>query len=185
MNKSINIALILILVSGSLFNVRGDDECFGLLKAAQKDNTDEILNFLGEGCDVDTTDNDNMTALMMAASEGNMNSIKLLIDNLAEIDAKGFMSKETALMMAARYGHKKAVELLIDNDADINSTNGLGFTALMIAADEGRLEMVEVLIDKEADLTIELNTGETALDIAKRKGHDKVIKILRKAIEGE
>jgi ankyrin repeat protein len=61
--------------------------------------------------------------LMIAARTGNVEAIKTLLDNGADINAKDTQRGTTALMWAADEGHAAAVKLLIDRGADIKATS--------------------------------------------------------------
>jgi ankyrin repeat protein len=58
---------------------------------------------------------------MIAARTGNVEAIKTLLDNGADINAKDTQRGTTALMWAADEGHAAAVKLLIDRGADITA----------------------------------------------------------------
>ena len=60
-----------------------------------------------------------MPALMNAASKGDINTVKDLLDKGANVDEKS-ASGATALMVAAYYGNTEAAKLLIDRGADID-----------------------------------------------------------------
>ena len=75
-----------------------------------------------KGADVNAKDNskDGKTALLLAASAGQKDVVKLLIEKCAKLEAKD-SEGGTALLWAASEGHKDVVELLIERHADVNA----------------------------------------------------------------
>ncbi|HTJ94927.1 MAG TPA: ankyrin repeat domain-containing protein [Pararobbsia sp.] len=70
--------------------------------------------------------------LHYAASAGDDNIVKVLLDHSAYIDA-GSPNGSTPLMMAAAAGHDTTLKLLLDEGADPTIKNQLGLTAADIA----------------------------------------------------
>lgn len=135
--------------------------------------------------------------LIQAAYKGDTELVKTLLDEGADIEAKGQPKRKvknakdsaggTALMVAARYGQEEMVKLLLEKGADIKAKNNNGYTSLMGAAADGRAEIVKILIDAGADVNYESKVrggGWTALNLAavqsrnKTVGHYKAVKIL-------
>ena len=73
------------------------------------------------------------TDLHRAAKNGHAETVSLLLDNGADINAKN-RDGQTALHVAAKYGHDAIVSLLLDNGADIEAKNIDGSTPLHRAA---------------------------------------------------
>jgi ankyrin repeat protein len=59
-----------------------------LMKAARAGKTDMLEALLDEGIDVNTKDNDGMTALMWAAYKCHLTAVEFLLDNDADVNAK-------------------------------------------------------------------------------------------------
>ena len=91
------------------------------------------------------------TSLMNAAVGGDVNAVKKLLNEGADVNVQGF-NGWTALSEAAYGGHTKIVKLLIEKGADVNAKANNGVTALMWAAWNGHTEIVKLLIDKGADI---------------------------------
>ena len=68
------------------------------------------------GADVNAPRSNYQTALHLAAVNGDINLIKLLIDHNARIDALD-SSQSTPLHKAAQFNHAEAVEFLLDKYA--------------------------------------------------------------------
>jgi ankyrin repeat protein len=82
-----------------------------------------------KGADVNKT---GWTPLHYAASNGQVEVIKLLLENHAYIDAES-PNGSTPLMMASMYGNPQSVKLLLDEGADPLLKNQVGLTALQFA----------------------------------------------------
>lgn len=111
-----------------------------------------------------------------AVERGDFNTVKELIENGANVDARDRMMN-TPLIRAASLGNAKMVELFLEHGADINAQNADGQTALIAAADYnrhlGNLDVdsyeatIKLLLDAGADVQVRDNTGRTAYDYAR------------------
>ena len=90
------------------------------------------------------------TALTLAVQHGQIEIIKYLVANGANIEAAN-SNGVTALIIAAYKGNKGIVEYLVDNDANIEAVDSNGVTELFAAAYFGHGEIVEYLVDNGAD----------------------------------
>ncbi|CAC5399254.1 RIPK4 [Mytilus coruscus] len=109
--------------------------------------------------------------LTTAAEKGDIEALKLSLQNGAEIDYQN-VGGWTALMLAAREGYLEICRLLIDTGCKIDITGGGGETALMLAAMTGHLEICKLLIDTGCKIDItEKMDGYTALHLAAQYGH--------------
>ncbi|MBI5892070.1 MAG: ankyrin repeat domain-containing protein [Deltaproteobacteria bacterium] len=100
------------------------------------------------------------TPLTKAAESGDINAVKRLLNEGADVNAKD-SNNWTALTEAARDGNTEIVKLLIEKGADVHAKAYKGYSALMVAALGGNTEIVKLLIEKGADIdyaiTIMLN----------------------------
>lgn len=150
-----------------------------LLQAALDGDFQRIENAVENGFDVETTDSDMHTLLMMAAYNGHSRIVKLLLDKGASVDHKDIM-KRTALMYASTGPFNETVILLLDAGANPNLVDGEEhFTPLMFAAAEGQVEVVKTLLQHGADKTMVDVDGESAYDFALNNGHSEVVKLLK------
>jgi ankyrin repeat protein len=119
------------------------------------------------------------TVLMLSAQTGLAESVRLLIDARANIEAEDG-NKVTALCHAARNGHQEVVKLLLDAGANIEG--GQSYyrrSALGYAAMEGHTEIVKLLLN--ANATTEITDGRTPLEWAKERGHADIVSLLEEA----
>jgi uncharacterized protein len=126
------------------------------------------------------------TALMVAAEEGQMHIIRLLLDEGVAIDAEDRYGM-TALMCAAARGRNKAVGLLLQKGAHIDKRDefGYGMTALIFAADNGHLDVTKTLLEGGAALDKKDKGGRTALMRAQDRGHQGIAEIIKSWSETE
>jgi uncharacterized protein len=89
-------------------------------------------------------------ALMLAAAKGHTETVDLLLDRGASIEAKSAVDGRTALMLAAAKGHTETVGMLLDRGASIEATCNDGGTALIISAENGHIPVVFMLLDRGA-----------------------------------
>jgi len=82
--------------------------------------------------------------LIVAATLGHEDSIRLLIDNGADVDARGFQ-KTTALIRATAAGHVDCVKELLKQGATVNSRDVVGNSALSLARESENAELVQAI----------------------------------------
>ncbi len=119
---------------------------------------------------------DEYTTLMHASEEGNLDMIKLLLKNEADIN-KG-NSKWNPLLLAAHHGHKHIAKALLKAGADVNWFSSHGYTALMHASKNHQPELVSLLLEFKPDVNILSHWGESALYFAANVGDENVIREL-------
>lgn len=99
--------------------------------AERSKNIVNILVQESTAIDIDARQNDGGTALLLAASYGQEDVVKILIRSSADINAKNKYG-DTALILAAYSGHQRAMETLIlasCTDIDIDARNNFGHSA--------------------------------------------------------
>ena len=88
--------------------------------------------------------NNELTKLIVAASEGNDTEIERLLSEGEDINASGKIG-ETALMMAAKNDRRTTVRLLLKNGADVYAKTAKGNTARDIARQHKKLVVADIL----------------------------------------
>ena len=105
--------------------------------------------------------------IIEAATKGNLQKVKQLIENLADVNALN-KNGYTALMFASLNGHTDIVKLLIEKGANIDAGINLeNETALMFSSKNGHIDVVKTLLEKGADVKIRDSASRTAVDYAK------------------
>lgn len=112
-----------------------------LMLAALKGLTDIAVRLVAQGADVNKP---GWTPLHYAATSGNLEIIRLLLDNHAYIDASS-PNASTPLMMAAMYGTASAAKLLLESGADPTIKNDQGLTALDFAQRANRSDSFAII----------------------------------------
>ena len=138
---------------------------------------EEIKELLKKGADLEAKDGDGDTALVGAATRGQLDVVKCLVELGADLEAKDGDGR-TALMMAASWGELDVVKFLVEHGADVNAKGEGGRTALMYVASNGCWEVVEYLVVNGADLEAKNKFGRTALMIAKNCKRDDCVEFL-------
>ena len=134
------------------------------------------------GADADVRGRSGMTPLHAAASSGNFEVTRILIEYIpTDINARDEDEWTPLLWASGRHNFKdgSALRLLLEHGADINVQNRVGRTPLHRASFNGALEVVRLLLEHGADVEAKNIVGETALQEAADRGHDNVVKLLR------
>ncbi len=103
-----------------------------LMRAVSERNFNRIRMSMVSGLDVDATDPNDYTALMLAANLGDLEVTKLLVNLGANVNAQDNQGY-TPLMEAVLGRNLEVMEFLIGQEADISLTNNEGQTAMAIA----------------------------------------------------
>ena len=151
-----------------------------LLRTAALDGDyEKIEKLLVMNIDVNSINQDGLSALMLASYNGNIEIVKSLIEKGAKINLQDYNGR-SALMFASSGKFPSTVEFLLNNEADPNLVDSEEhFTALMFAAAEGNIEVVKLLLSGNADPSRKDIDGETAELFARNNGHDEVAELLR------
>ena len=128
---------------------------YGLHIAASFGLTVIVSLLLKTGIDVDQTHDDGQTALHWACKNGHLETVRYLIDQKADVNARMIRNPSTPLVIAAANGHLPIVELLVNNHAEINDDCPLfqlsvpGLPALQEASLYGHIEIAKYLLEME------------------------------------
>ncbi|XP_020606978.1 protein fem-1 homolog B-like [Orbicella faveolata] len=129
-----------------------------------------------------TKDGDQITTpLIIAARNGNLDSVKMLLEYNADIEARGTVKVNGQViegctpLWAAANGHLDVVKLLIERNADVDGRNLLNSTPLRAAAYDGRLDIVSCLVENGADVDAPNKFHRTPLMMACYYGHMNVV----------
>lgn len=122
--------------TGNEVNIFDEDGLTLLMKAVMNTSNSAVVNLLIDAdVDVNAQTKEGVTALMVAARNGNLTAVKLLLNNGANVNAttkKGL----TALHIAMFSKNLELIKELIRAGADVNAQEENHVTALMIASSE-------------------------------------------------
>jgi len=125
------------------------------------------------------------TPSIIAAYNGNLNAVKILLRYRADIEARGTVKIGdeviegcTPLWTAAAAGHLDVVKLLIERNAEVDSRTSNGSTPLRAATFQGHLDIVRFLVETGADVNARNWFYNTPLMIACWNGHAAIVSYL-------
>lgn len=137
------------------------------LLCAVKSGCWEIVEFLlfKNGHIIDLADKNGRTPTILAASEGHLAIIDILIEKGADLNAQD-RDGLSALSWACLKGHYNAASALLEHNIDVNHADQSGRTALDLATFYGDVRLVQLLIDKGAQIEHVDKIGMRPLDRA-------------------
>ncbi len=140
------------------------------IKGAVYSDPEILRSLITAGADVNLTTPGNPSALTEAASIGNTNAVRMLVEAGANVNyVPGDHPLDSALYAAAYQGHTEIVRILLDAGADI--TDIVGEYALVEAIGTGNREMEQMLIDAGANENTPMVTERRRLsDLARKLG---------------
>ena len=120
-----------------------------------------------------------MTELYNAASAGDFERVKLLVEQGADTNQVGGSCLNTALGVAAGEGHIDIIRYLVEQGADMEKADKDSSTPLLYASEHGRLEVARYLLEQGANRDkAAISDGHTPLHCAAECGHLETAKLL-------
>lgn len=164
-----------------------------LMVAVKSNDIGKVKRLIADGASIDDrapvmgTLDDDYTPLGLAARDGHVEIVRLLLDAGADICQLNGLMRATAGHEAAYMGHTEVARLLteqrtgrpllnIDAQGDYN-----GYTALHDAIWHGHLETAKVLVQAGASLNLKTHSGLTPCELAWLHGYHDLARILRDA----
>jgi ankyrin repeat protein len=136
----------------------------------------EIVEYLLEkGMDVNKKYN-RRTPLHWATQEGNINTVRLLIEHHANVNECDDYTMDSPLYQAASDGQLEIVELLLTNGAEVD--RGSECTPFMIACSWEHFNVAKRLLDAGANIDYRDSDGRTSLFLAKIRDKQNIIDFL-------
>ena len=148
-----------------------------LFAAIKNGDIATVQQLLDQGVDVNSTNDEGETSVILASACGNLYLVELLLAKGANVDIQ-CMHGYTALMWASDKGRQDIVKALVDKNAKLDTRDNNGMTALVWASNFGHLDCVQLLLEFGADITIKSHNGWSAKDWAKDMGHYEIIQYL-------
>lgn len=184
-----------LIAEGIDVNAADKDGITALMEASIMGHLDVVKLLLSSkgGATLDQTANSGITALWLAASDGQTEVVQYLLEGVADPN-NSRVDDISALMAAAVGGHDKVVELLLQHGAKADATDREGLTPLMNAAEKGNVQVIQSLLksfqanDDDDDDDVQQQrkdyvnmlsiTGFNALIIASAHGNVNAVKEL-------
>lgn len=150
-------------------------------RAAAQNDAEAVRKLVGGGAgNPNQVDDQSRTAMHIAAINGNLQIIAILIKADAKLDPVDQLG-DTPLHLAADRNQTEAAKLLLDSGAEVDPQNKDGMTPLMIAANRGNLELVRALLAKGANPGKTDYTGRDALGWAQDSHRPAVVEAITRA----
>jgi uncharacterized protein len=157
-----------------------------LIDAAWKNDVKVARTLIKAGADVNAKDASEQSAFLIAASEGYLDLLELILDSGADVDSLDSY-RGTALIRAAERGHADIVGRLLQSKIEVDHVNRLGWTALHEAIWLGKettsyADTVRLLVAGGADIKLAAQAdGRTPLDMARERGFGQVETTIRRS----
>ncbi len=154
-----------------------------LVDAIAAGNVIAVKKLLAKGADPNWVDHYGLNPIPLAALEGNLEILQILVDAGGRLDTS---EGANALVLAASHGNLDMVRYLVENGADINRRGCRqeiwpivkDNSSLMEAAKNGHVQVVEYLLQHKAYTKFYNEDGKTALDLAREGGHSQIVSLL-------
>ena len=151
-----------------------------LLDAVTAGNNEAVEFLLQlETVNIDHTNEEGKTALMLACKRGHEDIVHSLLSAGANVniqDNKGW----TALMIASEHNHISIIHMLLEANANPHLKTSDGSNAVTIASYYGNYDIVELLISKGVDCKYQREDGVNAFMLACEEGHAQIVELLLK-----
>lgn len=145
-----------------------------LFAATRANDIARVRRMLDAGYDVNSTNAQGDSLLILASREGAADVARLLLTRRARVEQRS-RAGESALLLASIRGHLPIVRALLDAGAD---PTGSDWTPLHYAAAGGHEAVCKLLLDRGAAIDARTANGTTPLMMAARQGHFAVVKLL-------
>ncbi|RTQ51742.1 ankyrin repeat domain-containing protein [Hymenobacter gummosus] len=143
--------LLLALLLGLAGAAAAQTPTKDLFKAVMKNDAAGAQTILQAGADanapIEVMPGFRTTFLITAATNGNLDIVKALLQHKAQINAKD-AGQETALIAAASQGHMAIVQYLLQSGADVRAADGQGATLLAAAKAGGNKDIIALIEQK-------------------------------------
>ncbi|XP_050528543.1 ankyrin repeat domain-containing protein 50-like isoform X2 [Daktulosphaira vitifoliae] len=143
---------------------------------AMDGNSSVLLKLLNKHSNVDleVCDNNGQTPLNIAARQGYLDIVELLLEHKCKVDHTDFEGW-TALRAAAWGGHSQVLEILLKHGANVECYDSEGRGALRAAAWGGHDDIVAKLLEAGANPNTKDGDGRTPLIAAAYMGHAHIV----------
>ncbi|MEM6698764.1 MAG: ankyrin repeat domain-containing protein, partial [Bacteroidota bacterium] len=166
----------LLIDRGAKINFMNSNGWTALIEAADEGSYASALVLIEAGADIDLHEKEGgRSAVVMAASEGHLNLLELLLESGA--DFSNYHDGYTPLHGAAEEGQTEIMKILLKK-IDANFTDHYQRTPLFYAAEEGHVDIVKYLVAKGAKINIQARNGRTPLSYAAEERQQAIVQFL-------
>lgn len=142
----------------------------------------KCIKFIECGADINTQDKDGLTTLHIASDRGDLDAVKYLVENKANINIQDATGRTPLVYAVEIYRNDEVIKYLIEQGADKNIKMMSGRTALFSAVEYRSIEIVKLLIDKD-NIEDKDTYGKSILDIVNHTSHNLFCEDIKKLIE--
>jgi len=147
-------------------------------EAIENGDLDQIKAILSDNPDkVNEKDASNNTPLHLAALQGNLGIVKMLVDKGADINL-GDNENSPPIVNAALRNHPEIVKYMLDHGASATLKDDNQMTPMHFAAMGGDTQIMQMLLDKGAEADAANSSGVTPLVYAAYRGKMDAIRLL-------
>jgi uncharacterized protein len=134
-----------------------------LVEAVNNNRLDAVAAGLKNGADVNATDSQKRSLLLLATHQNNLEMAKLLVKHGADVNQQDAV-KDSPFLYAGASGYTDLVKLYLENGARFDVFNRYNGSALIPACERGHLEVVKLLANTKGFPVDHVNRlGWTAL----------------------
>ncbi|CAF2870557.1 unnamed protein product [Rotaria sp. Silwood2] len=138
---------------------------------------DAVKRNIQNGIDLDIRDEDQQTALILAARCNHFECVKVLLEAHADVNAED-VDHWTALLNACQNGNLDIVCLLTENGAYIEHCDCGQFSPLMWASYQGHTRVVEYLLSCGTNVNAQDEHSISSLSWASGRNHVDIVELL-------
>ena len=156
-----------------------------LLEAVQKNQLLFVEEELKKGANVNLTDKNGKSLLLIATHNNNFEMAKLLVSYKADVNQQDKI-QDSPFLYAGAVGHLKLVQLYLSHGARFDVFNRYNGTALIPASERGHLEVVKLLANTKGFPIDHVNRlGWTALmeAVILGDGSQKFVNVIQTLID--
>ena len=148
-----------------------------LCAAVKFGDSSEVMTTIESGADVNGTDREGLTPLILAVIRGHEECVRILLREGAGVN--GFADDgASALFHGANTGNFRCLKILLEAGANVNMSDSSNRTPLWAAGKTGRCECLDALISAGADVNIFCKDGFSVLMEASFEGHKRCVELL-------
>lgn len=143
--------------------------------ATKQGNIKVVRQLLEKKCNVNSLNDSNESALLIAACNGFKDIVKLLIEYGGDINLTDNMGR-SPFFMACLYKQMSTIEIFLSKEnTDINKQRDTGETPLISAVHYGDIHIVKLLLENKCDVDKHGCDGPSALHVAVIKNETDMV----------
>ncbi|KAN0141757.1 hypothetical protein V8E53_000219 [Lactarius tabidus] len=143
-----------------------------------EENPDIVRLLLDHGADANVQDKSGNTLLHFAASEGDLQLARVLLERIPEVVNSQNDDGSTAFLLALKRQNHDIAWLLLDHNPDVHACDEYGYTPLHVAVCNGKLDICRILLERNADVNSQNHHRSTPLLLASEYGTPDLVQLM-------